>query len=195
MNLEWLVIRGSGIVAFALLSSSVIWGLFASTKFLGNLTKAKALTWFHESLGISALLATVIHMVGLSIHEFLPFTWGEILIPGRSEWKPLAVALGVVSFYTLVVVISSFYVKKHIGQKTWRSIHFASFGLFLAALLHGILAGTDTTNIWVIGLYVGSTIAVFGLLARRMAPPAAERREQIRPQPSTKAGPIPDPNH
>jgi hypothetical protein len=76
MNLEWLVIRGSGIVAFALLSSSVIWGLFASTKFLGNLTKAKALTWFHESLGISALLATVIHMVGLSIHEFLPFTWG-----------------------------------------------------------------------------------------------------------------------
>ena len=189
MNLEWLLIRGSGLVAFALLSSSVIWGLFLSTKFLGNLTKAKALTWFHESLGISALLATVLHMVGLSIHEFVPFTWGEILIPGRSEWKPLAVALGVVSFYALVVVIGSFYVKKHIGQKAWRRIHYASFGLFLAALLHGILAGTDTTNIWVIGLYVGSTLAVFGLLAHRFADAHLERPNTLSSQASRSLNP------
>ncbi len=192
MNLEWLLIRGSGIAAFALLSSSVIWGLFVSTKFLGGLTKAKALTWFHESLGISALIATVIHMVSLSIHEFLPFTWGEILIPGRSAWKTLPVALGVVSFYGLVVVIGSFYVKKHIGQKAWRRIHYASFGLFLAALLHGILAGTDTTNIWVIGLYVGSTLAVFGLLAHRMAPPAAAQKEQKPSKIQAGANAIPD---
>lgn len=140
MSWEWLAIRGSGLVAFALLSASVIWGLLVSTRLLGKLAKLKALTWFHESLGISALIATAIHMFALSLDEFLPFTWGEILIPGRSAWKTLPVALGVVAFYTLVVVIGSFYIKKHIGQKVWRGIHFASFGLFISALLHGILA-------------------------------------------------------
>lgn len=173
MSWEWLAIRGSGLVAFALLSASVIWGLLVSTKLLGKLAKLKALTWFHESLGISALIATGIHMFALSIHDFLPFTWGEILIPGRAAWKTLPVALGVVAFYTLVVVIGSFYIKKHIGQKVWRGIHFASFGLFISALLHGILAGTDTSSPWVIGLYFVAAAAVFGLLAHRMTPPDA----------------------
>ncbi len=173
MSWEWLAIRGSGLVAFALLSASVIWGLLVSTKLLGKLAKLKALTWFHESLGISALIATAIHMFALSIHEFLPFTWGDILIPGRSAWKTLPVALGIVAFYTLVVVIGSFYVKKHIGQKVWRGIHFASFGLFISALLHGILAGTDTDSPWVIGMYFVAAAAVFGLLAHRMTPPVA----------------------
>lgn len=189
MNLEWLVIRGSGIVAFALLSASVIWGLFVSTKFLGSLTKAKALTWFHESLGISALVATIIHMIAISVHDFLPFTWSEILIPGRASWKPIPIALGVVSFYTLVVVVGSFYVKKHIGQKMWRSIHFAAFGLFLAALLHGVLAGTDTKNPWTIGLYVGSTIAVFGLLAHRAGGSHLERPKTLSNQASRSLNP------
>jgi predicted ferric reductase len=171
MSWEWLVIRGSGMAAFILLSGSTIWGLLVSSKALGKLAKIKALTWFHESLGISALLATGIHMFALSIHDFLPFTWGEILIPGKSSWRTLPVALGVISFYTLAIIIVSFYVKKHIGQKVWRGIHFASFGLFISALLHGVLAGTDTQNPWVIGMYVVSAVTVFGLLAHRMTPP------------------------
>lgn len=171
MSWEWLVIRGSGIAAFILLSGSVVWGLMVSSKLLGRLAKVKALTWFHESLGISALMATGVHIFVLSIHDFLPFTWAEILIPGLSSWRTLPVALGVVSLYTLVIVIVSFYVKKHIGQKVWRGIHFASFGLFISALLHGILAGTDTKNPWVIGMYTAAAVAVFGLLAHRMTPP------------------------
>ncbi|MFZ0626298.1 MAG: ferric reductase-like transmembrane domain-containing protein [Acidimicrobiia bacterium] len=170
MSAEWLLIRGSGLVAFGLLSASVIWGLLVSSKLLGRLVKAKPLTWFHESLGISALVATVIHMIALSMHDYVPFSWTEILIPGRSNWRPLAVALGVMSFYTLLVVAGSFYVKRFIGQKAWRAIHFASFGLFVSALLHGMLSGTDTGNPWVLGLYLGSAVVVFALLAHRLTP-------------------------
>jgi len=168
MSWEWLVIRGSGIAAFILLSGSTIWGLLVSSKALGKLAKIKALTWFHESLGISALLATGLHMFALSIHDFLPFTWGEILIPGKSSWRTLPVALGVVSFYTLVIIIISFYVKKHIGHKAWRTIHFASLGVFLGSLLHGIMSGSDTRQPLVAGLYFGSAVVVAALIAVRM---------------------------
>lgn len=169
MSVEWILIRGSGIAAFALLSASTIWGLLVSTKLLGRIVRAKPLTWFHESLGIGALAATLIHIVVLSTHDFLPFSWSEILIPGRSDWRPWAVGLGIMALYGLVVVIVSFYVKKHIGLKMWRAIHFTSFGIFIASLLHGMVSGTDTSNPWMMGLYFGSAFAVFSLAAFRVS--------------------------
>lgn len=191
MSVEWLIIRGSGIAAFALLSAATIWGLLVSTKLLAALVKAKPLTWFHESLGIGALLATLVHVGVLSVHEFLPFTWSEILIPGRASWKPMAVGLGILALYGLTVLSLSFYFRSWIGQKTWRLIHFGSFGVFLAALLHGIQAGTDTDSPMMLGLYAGSAIAVFVLAAQRLVPgekssgptsrrgPASDARAQV----------------
>lgn len=175
-----MVIRGSGIVAFAALSAATIWGLLVSTKLLGKLVKAKPLTWFHESLGIAALVATAVHVGVLSFHDYLDFTWAEILVPGVSDWRSGAVALGVVALYGLVIVVGSFYIKKHIGQKTWRLVHFASLGVFLASLLHGITAGTDTRTPLMLGLYAGSALAVAALVGFRLtsheeAPPVRTR--------------------
>ena len=136
MNLTWFIIRGSGIAAFALLSASMIWGLMVSGKMLGRAVRAKGLQWLHESLGLAAVVSTAIHMIALSMDEFIDFTWFDILVPGVSTWEPLAVTLGVVSFWTLVAVSFSFYIKKWIGQAAWRSLHYLSFGAFAAALAH-----------------------------------------------------------
>lgn len=168
MSVEWIVIRGSGIAAFALLAAATIWGLLVSSGLLGRLVKAKPLTWFHESLGIGALLATVIHVVVLSVHDFLDFTWAEILVPGRSDWRPWPVALGIVALYGMALVAGSFYVKRHIGHKWWRTIHFASFGVFVSALAHGVLAGTDSGSELMTGLYAGAAGVVLILLAVRL---------------------------
>jgi methionine sulfoxide reductase heme-binding subunit len=168
MSVEWLIIRGSGVVAFALLSAATIWGLLVSTKLLGRLVKAKPLTWFHESLGIGSLLATVVHVGVLSVHDFLDFSWVEILVPGLSDWRPLAVTAGIGALYGLVLVSTSFYFKRWIGQKVWRTIHFASFGVFVTSLLHGVWAGTDTASPLMIGLYLGSAVVVFSLVAMRI---------------------------
>jgi len=183
VSVEWLVIRGSGVAAFALLTAATIWGLLVSSKLLGRLVKAKPLTWFHESLGVGALIATLVHIVVLSIHDFLDFSWAEILVPGVSDWKPLAVGMGIAAFYGLVVVAGSFYVKRWIGQKRWRAVHFASLGVFVSSLVHGISAGTDTSSPLMIGLYLGSAIVVFSLAAHRItgdtAKPERAAREKV----------------
>lgn len=168
MSLEWMVIRGSGIVAFAALAAATIWGLLVSSKVANRWVKVKPLTWFHESLGISALIATVVHVAVLSVHDFLDFSWAEILIPGISDWRGGPIALGVMAMYGLFVIVVSFYVKKHIGQKLWRTIHFGSLGVFVTALLHGITAGSDRTPL-MMGLYFGSAVVVAALIALRIA--------------------------
>lgn len=188
MSIEWMIIRGSGIAAFAALSAATIWGLLVSSKMLTRLVKAKGLTWFHESLGIAAVLATLVHIVVLSVHDYLDFTWPEILIPGDSDWRPEAVALGIVAFYGLLVVAGSFYIKRHIGQRTWRMIHFGSLGVFLAALVHGVTAGTDTGSAFMTGLYVGSATVVGILIATRLSKAANDSPARQKPGDAASLG-------
>jgi hypothetical protein len=180
VSLEWIVIRGSGIAAFALLTAATIWGLLVSSKLLGRVVKAKPLTWFHESLAVGALVATVVHVVVLSMHDFLDFSWSEILVPGASDWRPLAVGMGIAAFYGMVVVAGSFYVKRWIGQRRWRAIHFASLGVFISSLVHGIWAGTDSSSPLMMGLYLGSAVVVFCLVALRITEDPAKERGAVK---------------
>lgn len=167
MSLEWLLIRGSGLAAYAMLALATIWGLLISTGLLGRKPGVPVLTRFHESLGIGALLATIVHMVALRMHDYVPFSWREILLPGASDWRPVAVGLGVVSFYVLTVVTVSFYVKRFIGLAAWRAIHMLTFGMFVAATVHGILAGTDTGEAPIAATYGAvAAVAVILLIVR-----------------------------
>jgi predicted ferric reductase len=168
MNVEWMIIRGSGIVAFALLAASSIWGLLVSTKVLGRAVRAKPVTWFHESLGLGALIATAVHMIALTMDDYIEFGWADVLVPGAASWNSMAVSFGIMAFYGLAVVSLSFYVKGIIGQKAWRTIHFLAFGTFLAALVHGIMAGTDSGHRAVVGLYFGSALLIVALVAIRV---------------------------
>lgn len=196
MSVEWMLIRGSGIVAFALLAGATIWGLLISTKVLGRVVKAKPVTWFHESLGLGAVLATVLHMIALGADDFIHFGWRELLVPGASVWSPLAVTFGVMAFYAMLIVSFSFYLKGFIRQSVWRAIHYLSFGTFLAAMLHGVLAGTDRTHPVVYGLYVATGTIVFVLTAIRVAQassPEQPRRSSVSerratPPPEAPAG-------
>jgi sulfoxide reductase heme-binding subunit YedZ len=62
----------------------------------------------------------------------------------------------------------SFYFKKRIGQRAWRSIHYGSFGVFVASLIHGIQAGSDSAHPMVIGIYLGAVVVVMLLLGHRL---------------------------
>jgi hypothetical protein len=119
-------------------------------------------------LSVGALVATLVHMTGIAFDEFIDFDAAAVLVPGRAPWKPMAVAWGVAAFYGMVVVILSFYIRKHIGQSTWRSLHYLSFGVFVSALVHGLTAGTDTANPWVFALYAATGAAVVALVVLRV---------------------------
>jgi len=187
-----MVVRGAGIVAFLLLAASSVWGLLISTKVLGRTVKAKPVTWFHEALGLAALIATVVHVVALTMDEYIGFGWADVLVPGVASWNSMAVSLGITAFYGLAVVAMSFYVKGVIGQQAWRMIHFLAFGTFLGALIHGVMAGTDTGSPAVTAMYFGSALLVAVLVALRVlrqrtaarvvpsrSHPSAEHRQMV----------------
>ena len=84
--------RASGILAWALLSLSVCWGLFISTK---AVAKATAPAWtldLHRFLGGVSVIATAAHLAGLVADNYVHFGVAELLVPLKSSWRPVAVA-------------------------------------------------------------------------------------------------------
>jgi len=169
VSTTWVIIRASGIVAYVLLALSAMWGLVVSSTLLGRAASAKRLTHVHESLSIGALLATLTHAVALTFDEYVPFSVADVVVPGASDWHPGASALGVTAAWGLLVITLSFYVRRHIGRRAWRLLHFGAFGVFVAALVHGVTAGTDTSSPLMQWIYLATGCAVAALTIIRVA--------------------------
>ncbi len=143
----WFVSRSSGMIAWGLLTLSVCWGLFVSTKAVAKASTPAWLLDLHRFLGGLAVVFTGIHLLGLWADSFVEFGWAELFIPMASTWKPGAVAFGVVALYALVAVEATSLLMKRLPRRLWRSVHRLSLPLYAVATYHGIAAGTDRTNV------------------------------------------------
>jgi hypothetical protein len=142
----WYTARSGGIVAWVLVTLAVCWGLFLSTRAASKATQPAAILDLHRFLGGLSAAFTAVHVVGLVGDTWIQFGWMEVLVPWTSEFKPTAVAWGVIAMYLLVAVeLTSLMIKK-LPHPLWWQIHRASFGLYIFATIHGIQAGSDTTQ-------------------------------------------------
>lgn len=183
-QLWWWVARSGGMVALVLTGLSVIWGLALSTKVMQGAPSAKWLLSLHKFLGALSVSFTGIHIGALMLDSYVSFGVTDILVPFASDWKPGAVAWGVVSMYLLVAVQVSSMLMKRLPRNVWKMIHMSSWLLFWTGLIHGATAGTDAGNpIYVVA--TGATTAlvafltIFRVLGSRTARKAIESRAPI----------------
>lgn len=171
----WYVSRASGIVAWALLALAVLWGLALSTRALGRKPGAPWLLDVHRFLGALALLFTIFHFVSLAFDPWITGEYGytvlDALVPFASEWKPTAIAWGVLAFYLLVAVELSSLVRSRIPTRLWKWIHLTSYPLYAIATVHLLTAGTDRYSPllrWTVVVSVGAV--VFFTIYRSIGP-------------------------
>lgn len=172
----WFVARSGGIVAWALVTLSVCWGLMLSTKAAAKATQPKQLLNLHRYLGGLSVTFTGVHIVGLVADSYVHFGWLEILVPWTSEWQPGAVAWGVIAFYLLLTIELTSLFMKWLPKPVWRHIHRTSFGLYVFATYHGLEAGTDTGNPWyrmamLASVNVVAFLMILLILAKRQRKP------------------------
>jgi len=179
----WMLSRGSGLVAFGLLSLSMVMGLLISTKAAdGTLSRPFVFT-IHQFVSVLSLAFMAVHGGALLFDGFLRFGPLALLVPFAAPYRPFWVGLGVIAAWSAAAVTASFWFRKRIGQRNWRRLHYASFGAYVLALGHGVFSGTDTSLPLVAGMYVISFAAVAGLLTYRIG--VASRK--ARPAPAGAA--------
>jgi cytochrome b561 len=169
MNHEfWYLSRAAGFTAYITMFTSVALGLLMTTKAAQRTRRQQLVFDMHRFLSVLAVAFSLFHVYVLLGDQYFSFNVWQLSVPFASPYRTAAVAAGVVSLYALLLVTGSFWVRKWIGYRTWRSLHFITFAMYAGVTLHAVTAGTDTTQPWARLLYVSTGITVLALLAYRL---------------------------
>ncbi len=146
-KIPWYVTRASGIVAWALILLSIVWGLLLATKVLGRKPGPAWLLSLHRYLGALAITFVGVHIGTILIDTYTNFGLAEVLIPFTGSWHPIAVAWGIVSMYLLAAIEITSLVRRRLSNQAWRTVHLVSYLLFASVTIHMLAAGTDAKTI------------------------------------------------
>jgi predicted ferric reductase len=169
----WYLSRGSAILALGLLWFSMAWGLLITNQLARLWPGGPAAFDLHQYSSVLGLGFSLFHALILLGDRYIGYSLAQIALPFASlSYRPLWVGLGQLGFYLSALLVGSFYVRRRIGQRSWRLIHYASFLMFILACAHGIASGTDSQATWVVSLnwfYAASLIflLIYRILAGR----------------------------
>jgi DMSO/TMAO reductase YedYZ heme-binding membrane subunit len=142
----WYLSRAGGFVAWALLATSVLWGLFITNRTLSKSTPPAWVLDLHRHLGGLAVAFVAVHIGVLPLDGFTHWSAADLFVPMHSTWHPAAVAWGVVAMYLLLAIEITSLMGRRFPRTWWRRVHMLSFPLYVLASIHLFAAGTDARN-------------------------------------------------
>jgi DMSO/TMAO reductase YedYZ heme-binding membrane subunit len=84
-----------------------------------------------------------------------------------------------------VALIASFYLRKWIGRRTWRLFHYVTYLAFTLALVHGLMAGTDSRLPAMQILYYGTGLSIIFFTSYRVLTIKTDARRNTSSQPGS----------
>jgi DMSO/TMAO reductase YedYZ heme-binding membrane subunit len=155
----WYLARSAGIVAYLLLSSSVLLGVLMAGR--ARFTWPKfAVEEVHRFLAILTGVFIVLHGGSLLLDRVVPISLAQELVPFTSPYRPFAVGLGICAMELMVAVGVTNALRRRMPYRMWRTLHYLTLPAWLLASLHGVLAGTDAGDPWFAALAAGTFAAV-----------------------------------
>lgn len=190
----WYLSRATAFVSLSILWVSMALGLGLSNKLARLWPGAPAAFAIHEYVSLLGLAFAAFHALILLGDHYINFSVTQILMPFSTlDYRPVWTGIGQLAFYLWLIVAGSFYIRARIGQKTWRTIHYLSFALYLMGLAHGLFAGTDSTAPWAQWYYWISGGSLLFLLVYRIVNTTTEKltkpAKRVIPAPSAKPQP------
>lgn len=166
----WILARASGLTAYVLLTLAILCGLLVRSRPFRRLPQAAA-TDLHRFLALLALGAVALHGAALVLDSTVSVPLLGLVVPGLVRYRPVWTATGVLTAELMLLVYLSFGLRRLIGAKAWRRLHWATYGLFAGATLHGLATGTDSGRPWAAALYAGAIGMVASAAAWRALVP------------------------
>ena len=100
----------------------------------------------------------LVHIVSLILDPYAKVGIAGAFIPGLSDYRNSAVALGTMALYAFLLTAVTARYTKLLPTGAWLTIHRAALVVFLLAWLHGVLSGTDSDALR--SMYIAAGIVV-----------------------------------
>jgi methionine sulfoxide reductase heme-binding subunit len=182
----WYLARAFGLVAWALVTATVVWGLALS----GHLVSRPRPAWvldLHRHLAALSVVFVAGHLAGLVADGYVHFGVAELLVPFASAWHPAAVAWGVVGLYLLIAIQGTSLLVRRLPKPVWRALHRTAVVLYLLVTVHAFAAGSDVDGRAARWLALGSLALVAFLLSFRLLGRVRSSRRRVPGRIGTRA--------
>ncbi len=149
----WYAARASGVAAYVVLSAVVSLGLALGGKAQSRRWPRFSVEDIHRFGGLLVGSLIGIHVLTIAVDSFLPFSITQLLVPFTSSYRPLWTGLGIAAAEVLLALAITNHYRRRLPYGFWRKAHYANFAVWTLASVHGLMAGTDRSAVWLAILY------------------------------------------
>lgn len=162
----WVISRGTGL-ALVLVSSLLViiglWMVHPKRNKRKSFPHIITLNSAHKTLAAIGAVLLFLHIASIVADSFANVGLLGAFVPLKSKFKPIPVALGTVSLYSMVAIGLTAWMKVRFEHFNWKTIHRFALFVYLIVMIHGITTGSDTVflgSIYVVSLLIVALLAI-----------------------------------
>lgn len=169
-QLFWYIGRGSGSVAYLLLTAGIVLGIALSKRWTAPRWPRLIVHEAHRWLNLTLYLFLGVHTLMMLLDPYIGFSVAAVLVPFVSEYRTIWLSLGIIGAELALAIGASVLVRERLGYRVWHILHGLSYPIFVISTLHGLGTGTDSRAPWAAILYGGAVGIVLAATAWRFSP-------------------------
>lgn len=173
----WYLTRGSGVVALVLLTLSLVAGIADVQRLRTAQLPRFVVDALHRTLSLLAIAFVAIHVVTSLLDSFAPIALADVFIPFVSAYRPIWLGLGAIAFDLMLAIAITSLLRQRIGHRTWRAVHWASYGSWPIAIVHEFGSGSDARGAWMLLITAACLVSVIAAALTRLRAGWPEHRE------------------
>jgi methionine sulfoxide reductase heme-binding subunit len=165
----WYLTRGSGAVALVLLSVAVVIGVASIGRVRSGRWPRFAVDSLHRTSSLLAVVFVAIHVVTAVLDSFASISLLDAFVPFVGSYRPIWLGLGAVASDLLLAVIITSLLRRRLGHRLWRSVHWLAYASWPIAVVHTLGTGSDVQLLWLQIVYGVCVAAVVAAVLARIA--------------------------
>ena len=164
----WYLTRGTGLVAMILLSASVVLGVLEINRWATPSWPRFVTAGLHKNVSLLSVAFLAVHIATTVVDGFAPIGWLDAVVPLHSPYRPIWLGLGAVATDLLIAVTLTSLLRRRIGYRAWRIVHWSAYAVWPVAVVHGLGTGSDSSHGWALAVYAACLVAVAGSVLWRV---------------------------
>jgi sulfoxide reductase heme-binding subunit YedZ len=166
----WYADRASGAVTMLLLTTTLILGMGTTVRWKSAVWPKYISSALHQNVALLIFCFLCVHIATAILDPFAKLGLKDALIPFSSWYRPLWLGFGAVAAELTAALAITSLLRKHIGYRLWRLLHWFSYAAWPLGLLHGLGTGSDTRMAWFLWVQAFCVFAVWlGLVFWRLS--------------------------
>jgi sulfoxide reductase heme-binding subunit YedZ len=180
-NWYWYFGRATGFVSLFLLTAILVLGIVGTLRVVSDRWPRFAIGTLHRDLALLSVAVIAIHIFVAVMDKYVPVPLSAAVLPFGAGYRPLWMGLGALSLDLMLALIFTSLIRRRLGHKPWRMIHWLAYVSWPVAVAHGIGAGSDSTSAWALGLTIACCLVVAAAVAVRIRHALPQRRARHEP--------------